>query len=326
MTSYIEWIRGHVGHTKIPLVGACACIEDEQGRLLWQKRQDFGWWGLPGGLIEIGETIEECVVREVFEETGLRVKPTRLVGVYSSPDYDVIYPNGDQAQLVGYCYACRIIGGKLRIANHETLEYEWFTQADAPQSGSLYPDMVHDFYERGESASFDSGGPNAVASGETLARNAEPLFKTIRRSIGQASFIAPSAAGFVQDQVGRVLLMRRSDNGLWGIPGGMQELGERIDQTVITEVFEETGLKVEPFELIDVYSDDDFHITYPNGDQVKFVSNFFRCRIVGGELKADGVESLEVKFFAADEMPPLETHHQRRIDDALARSQTDRAI
>jgi len=107
--------------------------------MLWQRRVDFGWWGLPGGLIEIGETISQCVVREVLEETGLLVEPTRLVGVYSSPDYDVVYPSGDQAQLVGYCFACRIVGDTLHIANEETIQYEWFAADDAPPIGQPLP-------------------------------------------------------------------------------------------------------------------------------------------------------------------------------------------
>lgn len=313
MTSYIEWIRGQIGHEKIPLVGACACIEDEQGRLLWQKRVDFGWWGLPGGLIELDESIEECVMREVWEETGLRVEPTRLVGVYSSPAYDVIYPNGDQAQLVGYCFACRIVGGALQIANDETAQFDWFSADHSPPSGSLYPDMVSDFYARKESASFARGSAKAA----DVERNVEPLFKKIRQYIGQQSFIASGAAGFVQDEKGDVLLMRRGDDGCWSLPGGMLELGERLDQTVITEVREETGLMVEPIALIGVYSDADYHVAYPNGDKVKFVSNLFRCKIVGGTLRADNIESLEVGFFAQDRLPPLEKRRLRRVQDGF---------
>jgi len=315
MTSYVEWIRGHIGHKKIPLIGACACIEDEQGRMLWQRRVDFGWWGLPGGLIEIGETISQCVVREVFEETGLQVEPTRLVGVYSSPDYDVVYPNGDQAQLVGYCFACRIVGGTLHIANEETIQYEWFAADDAPPSGSLYPDMALDFYTRSSSASFARG--SARAKQPKTERSAEPLFKMIRRHVGQQSFIASGAAGFIQDEAGRVLLIRRGDDGQWSLPGGMLELGERLDQTVATEVLEETGLAVKPVELISIYSDKAHHVTYPNGDSVKFVSNLFRCQIVGGSLQPDNFELLKVGFFAQDTLPPLEERRLQRIQNGF---------
>jgi len=76
------------------------------------------------------------------------------------------------------------------------------------------------------------------------------------------------------------------------------ELGERIDQTITREVYEETGLEVKPTRLVGVYSGREFRFTYPNGDQVNAVSTLFDCRIVGGRLQADGVESLEVRFFA----------------------------
>ena len=83
MSAYLEWLRAYVGHHLIPLVYATALIRDEAGRLLFQRRADFGetWWGLPGGLLEPGETPAACVRREALEETGLRVEPIRLTGV-----------------------------------------------------------------------------------------------------------------------------------------------------------------------------------------------------------------------------------------------------
>jgi hypothetical protein len=77
-------------------------------------------------------------------------------------------------------------------------------------------------------------------------------------------------------------------------------------------------LEVRPERLVGVYSDGDFWFTYPNNDQVKVVSALFECRIVGGRLQADGVESLEVHFFAPDALPSLLARHTRRIRDALA--------
>jgi 8-oxo-dGTP pyrophosphatase MutT (NUDIX family) len=92
MTSYLQWMRQHVGQQKILLAFATACVRDENGRILWQQRADFGWWGLPGGILELDESLPQCAVREVKEETGLEVTPVRLIGIYSSPDFDVTYP------------------------------------------------------------------------------------------------------------------------------------------------------------------------------------------------------------------------------------------
>ena len=71
MSDYLAWLRRAVGPQRILLVFATACLRDEEGRLLWQRRSDFGWWGLPGGVMELHESLPDCVVRETREETGL---------------------------------------------------------------------------------------------------------------------------------------------------------------------------------------------------------------------------------------------------------------
>lgn len=68
---YVRWLLARVGHVRVILVYT-AFIPDQQGRVLLQRRSDFPWWGLPGGVLERGERPEECLVREVREETGRR--------------------------------------------------------------------------------------------------------------------------------------------------------------------------------------------------------------------------------------------------------------
>ena len=79
MTEYITWLRGQVGPALLPLAYVTGIVRDAAGRVLFQRRTDFGaaWWGLPGGLFEPGETPAACLCREVLEETGLRVEPRR---------------------------------------------------------------------------------------------------------------------------------------------------------------------------------------------------------------------------------------------------------
>ena len=124
--AYIEWLRSKIGHQKILLVFGCAIIRDELGRVLWQQRGDFGWWGLPGGVLEFDETLSECVMREVLEETHLLVEPLRLVGIYSSPDYDVRYPNGDQLKVALSVFCCEPVVGSLRADGQESSEVRFF--------------------------------------------------------------------------------------------------------------------------------------------------------------------------------------------------------
>jgi 8-oxo-dGTP pyrophosphatase MutT (NUDIX family) len=317
MPSYLHWIRQHVGHKKILMVYASACVRDDTGRVLWQRRADFGWWGLPGGVLELDESLPQCIVREVREETGLEIEPTRLVGVYSSPDFDVTYPNGDQVQQVTACFECRLpsfergeTNPESQIDDDETLELAWFDLNHPPPTAPWYAAMIADLALERKAASFDRGRPGHH-------RGKEPFFQRMRRHIGPAAFVMPAAAAFIRDEAGRVLLQRRGDTGDWGLPGGGMEMGERVDQTVVAEVREETGLKVEPLRLIGVYSDDAFWFTYPHGDQVKVVSMLFECYVVGGHLRADGVESLEVRFFPPDALPPMLERHARRVRDGL---------
>jgi 8-oxo-dGTP pyrophosphatase MutT (NUDIX family) len=98
------------------------------------------------------------------------------------------------------------------------------------------------------------------------------------------------------------------------------EPGEPIVACLVREVWEETGLDIEPVRLIGIYSDPAFlRFTYANDDQVHLLSATFECRVVGGSLAADGEESLEVAYFALDALPPaLVCDHAQRIADALA--------
>jgi len=311
MISYVHWIRQHVGHEKILLVFASACIRDKAGRVLWQRRSDFGWWGLPGGVLELDESLPECIVREAREETGLEVEPTRLIGVYTSPDFDVTYPNGDQVQQVTACFECRIVQGHVRADDDETLDLAWFEANHPPATAPWYAAMISDLASGDRFARFDHASP-----GKRLSR--EPFFNQVRRRIGQAAFIMPGAGAIIRDEAGQILLQQRGDTGEWGLPAGAMEIGERLDQTIVREAREETGLQVKPTRLVGIYSDTDFCFTYPGGDQVKAVSTLFECRIAGGRLLADGIESLKVEFFSPDVLPPMLPRHARRVRDALA--------
>ncbi len=126
------------------MVGAAGLIRDEQGRVLLQKRRDNQLWGFPGGahtctalrLVqcrwELGESIADTLRREVCEEVGLQVEPTRLIGVYTSPQFDRTYPNGDAAQMTIIFFECKVIGGALKMQEEEVLEIGWFDFDDLP--------------------------------------------------------------------------------------------------------------------------------------------------------------------------------------------------
>lgn len=118
--------------------GACAVIFDDDGKVLLEHRSDNGFWGLPGGAVEVGESVEEAVKREVMEETALLVEVKRLVGVYSDPRrYSISsYPDGNVVHWVTVVFECVRIGGELQIS-HESTDIRYFGVDDLPESTLL---------------------------------------------------------------------------------------------------------------------------------------------------------------------------------------------
>jgi ADP-ribose pyrophosphatase YjhB (NUDIX family) len=111
-----------------------AVIFDRRGRLLLQQRSDGGQWGLPGGSVEIGESVRDAVVREVREETGLIVAARRLIGVYSAPALQLVrYPDGNVWHYVSMSFVCTVRGGTLQTCD-ETLALEYFSLRRLPST------------------------------------------------------------------------------------------------------------------------------------------------------------------------------------------------
>jgi 8-oxo-dGTP pyrophosphatase MutT (NUDIX family) len=110
---------------------ASAVVVDDEGRVLLQRRLDNGLWSLPGGTMEVGETIRQCVIREVKEETGLDIDVVSLVGIYSDPRYVIEYANGEVRQQFSVCFYCRPRSGIL-MSSPESIEVAWFDLADLP--------------------------------------------------------------------------------------------------------------------------------------------------------------------------------------------------
>ena len=111
-------------------VGCSATIFDAaREKVLLTQRADNGRWCLPGGGLEAGESVEEACIREVWEETGLHVRVTRLIGVYSDPNQLVIYNDGNKAFFVVMSFEAEIIGGELGLSD-ETTAFGYFSLAE----------------------------------------------------------------------------------------------------------------------------------------------------------------------------------------------------
>jgi ADP-ribose pyrophosphatase YjhB (NUDIX family) len=323
MPDYLRWLRSRIGSRKVILAFATALIFDDDGRLLFQKRTDFreAWWGLPGGVLEIGESFEQCAVRESLEETGLRVEPTRLVGVYSSPDFDVRYPNGDEVQQFTVAIECRVTGGDSRPDGVEVAEHHFFS-ADEWRKLTLppwYAAMARDFAS-GKPPQFDPPlfKPDPSTLPAVAGQAPADGWRELRAQIGSGRMIAPGAGAFIQNESGQVLLGLRHE-GLWGIPAGLMELGETISGTLVREAREEMNVDIAPRELLGVFTGPDFFHTYADGNQVQIASTLFRADIVGGELRPDGVETLDLRWFDPANLPEMPARHKRLVKFALSR-------
>ncbi|MGD1993384.1 MAG: NUDIX domain-containing protein, partial [Anaerolineae bacterium] len=178
---YVRWLRERVGPTPLVLPYASAIVADDEGGILFQRRSDFSWWGLPGGVMERGERIETCLVREVREETGLHVEAQRLIGVYSSPDFDITYPNGDQVHQFTACFACRQVGGELSPDGEEVLSLASFPLDSLPEMPSWYRAMVDDYVADHGAISFRRGRPGQATSHEHVLG--------LRRFVGSAPLL-----------------------------------------------------------------------------------------------------------------------------------------
>ena len=105
---YIKYIRGKVGHDLLILVVVIG-VAEKDGKILMVRKKGQRNFGLPGGFIDIGETAEETLKREMREETSLQATPTGLLGVYTN--YPVqTYPNGDKAHVIHIVLACTVKG------------------------------------------------------------------------------------------------------------------------------------------------------------------------------------------------------------------------
>jgi ADP-ribose pyrophosphatase YjhB (NUDIX family) len=127
-----------------------------------------------------------------------------------------------------------------------------------------------------------------------------------------ANSIVVAVTAFVRDETGRLLLIRRTDNDLYAIPGGALELGETLTQTVQREVMEETGIAVEVTGLIGVYSDPEHVIEFTDGEVRQEFSICFRADPTGGDLRTSN-ESKEVLWVAPAELDALNIHPSIRL-------------
>ncbi len=136
-----------------------------------------------------------------------------------------------------------------------------------------------------------------------------------------ANSIVVAASAFVRDDSGRVLMIQRSDNGLWAIPGGAQDVGESIVGTATRETREETGLTIDVVGLVGIYSDPEHVIAYDDGEVRQEFSVCFRAQPASGTVHTSN-ESKRVEWIEPEHLAQLDIHPsvRLRIDHGLTSS------
>lgn len=130
--TYITELRSMVGRRPLVLPGAAVIILDPSGHLLLLERADTGGWGLPGGFMDPGESLEETARREVREETGLDVTDLTLINVFSGQDQFYRYPNGDQVFNVTVVYEAKAQVRSLQLDPSEVRTAKFFPIDQVP--------------------------------------------------------------------------------------------------------------------------------------------------------------------------------------------------
>lgn len=148
----------------------------------------------------------------------------------------------------------------------------------------------------------------------------------LRQVIGKRKIFAITARGIVQNEAGEILLVRRSDNGLWVMPAGSMELEESLLDCVKREVFEESGLTVLSATPIAIYSEPRFSFTTAYGDPYQPISMVFVVEEWEGELQRETDETTDARFFALDALPEIPALYEETLADLREWRQNGRFI
>lgn len=139
---YIMNLRKYVGHAPLIGIGATTLVFNDKNELLLNLRSDTNTWGIPGGSMELYETIEQTAVRELKEETGINADKLELVTVLSGEEYYFEYPNGDKMCTVIVLFKVSNYTGNIKISDNESKELKFFPLSDLPNMESRAKSII----------------------------------------------------------------------------------------------------------------------------------------------------------------------------------------
>lgn len=132
MRGYIKELRSLIGSRPIIMAGAGTLLTKDKNKILFIHRTDNDTWGIPGGALELGESFEEAAIREMYEETSLRIDNLKLFDIFSGQDYYYKYPNGDEVYNVVAVYTTDKYSGKIVPDNIESKSTKFFEISNLP--------------------------------------------------------------------------------------------------------------------------------------------------------------------------------------------------
>ena len=149
---YITEIRKKIGHDIMFMPASGGCII-QKNKILLQRRKDNGTWAMHGGSLEIGETFEEALYRELKEELNIVPKNPQFINVYSGKELIFTYPNQDRVCAISAAYLIEEYDGKIKIDQNEVSEVKWFDLENIPinlNPPDVLPikDIIHYYIEK----------------------------------------------------------------------------------------------------------------------------------------------------------------------------------
>jgi 8-oxo-dGTP pyrophosphatase MutT (NUDIX family) len=130
ISPYLKSLRDAVGSGLLVLPAVTGIIRDNEDRILLVHQRDTDSWSTPGGAVDPNESPADAVAREVWEETGLDVEPTQILGVYSGPSTFIVYPNGHRTMYVNTVFECKVRSGLLHLQSDETVNAGYVGSAE----------------------------------------------------------------------------------------------------------------------------------------------------------------------------------------------------
>lgn len=146
--SYISEMRKYIGHKPMIAAGATIVVIKDN-KILLNLRSDTNTWGIPGGSLELGESLEETAKRELKEETNLDCDDFTLLNVFSGNDFYFKYPNSDELYSVIALYLVKDFKGDLKITDSESFDLKFFKKIDLPNLESRAKKIISWLIENG---------------------------------------------------------------------------------------------------------------------------------------------------------------------------------